>query len=176
MNRAAQKYLSILFAGYLFFGIQTAEAATVDSETVPCRTMGRWRNCVAVDLDSTSRDEDEKKFEAPNKGYAKIYIYRSTTVRPRSKSEVFLDDVEVATLGVNTYFVVEVLPGKHSVHIKTKENAVIDINTEEGHTYFLDLQLEFFFWRNSERLELTQDINAKTEITKLRLVKHSGRD
>ncbi|MBC3936854.1 DUF2846 domain-containing protein [Undibacterium rugosum] len=162
-----------LFARLLFGClISVAQlAAAGDADTVPCHTMGRWRNCVAVDLDSVSRDEAEKNFDAPQKGYAKIYIYRTTPVRPRSKSEVFLDDVALATLGVNTYAAFDITPGKHSLHVKTKDNAAIDINVEEGHRYFIDLQLEFLFWRNSERLELTDEATAKAQIMKSRLVK-----
>lgn len=164
--------ISLIFCG-LITSSQLASAAAANTDTVPCNTMGRWRNCVAVELESSSRDETEKKFEAPQKGYAKIYIYRATPVRPRSKSEVFFDDVELATLGVNTYVVLDVLPGKHSLHVKTKDNAAIDINAEEGQMYFVDLELEFLFWRNSEHLESADEAIAKAQILKSRLVKKS---
>ena len=72
-------------------------------------------------------------------GKAVVYFYSlsTSTTLGQIRKPVFLDDLELADIRPERYFIVLVEPGKHSFHLKKKKFGGIEMNFETGKTYYL---------------------------------------
>lgn len=72
---------------------------------------------------------------------AVVYFYSLKTIKTlgQVKKPVFLDDVEIAEVRPERYFVVVLAPGKHNFRLRDRKFGGIEMDFEAGKTYYLKM-------------------------------------
>ncbi len=81
--------------------------------------------------------QNENKPETTGNAIVYFYSLAATTTLGRVKKPVFLDDMEIAEIRPERYFIVMVEPGKHTFRLKNKKFGGIEMEFEAGKTYYL---------------------------------------
>jgi hypothetical protein len=145
--------------------VSACAAPPVQEGFVPCRRLGRMSECITVPLADPSADREAKQFIVPPDGKARVYLVRPYTQEPRRRTDVFLDGKCVAELAPLTYVVLDVLPGKHRLKVKTYDDtATLDIDVNENNIYYVQHQFDLLFNTISARLKVVQEGDAQPRI------------
>jgi hypothetical protein len=119
--------------------------ALADESFVLCSRLGRWRECITAPLASADQDVAAKEFRPPPSDRSKIYIARSNTIEPKTRSAIFLDDERVTSLAPMTYIALETSPGMHHLKARTDHDFEIAIDLAPGKTYYVQHHLSLLF-------------------------------
>jgi hypothetical protein len=100
-------------------------------------------NCSSVQLAPTSMDTYAKTFKPPS-GKANVYVARDTDITGGPNSpQIVLDGTIVGTVGYDTYVLMSVDPGRHSIMAISKWGSLQEqIQAEPDNNYFIK-----FAWR-----------------------------
>jgi hypothetical protein len=96
--------------------------------------------CASVPMTSASLDSEAKQF-TPKPGMASIYVCR-TSAGGVLKFQTMLDGRPVGGLVSNTYQMLSVPPGKHTVYASSEENVQHHkVMAEAGKNYFFKISV-----------------------------------
>ncbi len=109
---------------------------------------------------------------------ATVYIYHSSPKTGGilferlsgvlSSVPVYTDEVQLATLESESFFVVKLDPGKHTFRTNDQKS-IIEIDLKSGQTYYLRFEYKMGFTKPSERLALVNSERGGREIKDLKL-------
>ena len=92
--------------------------------------------CVSVPMASPEQDAAARSF-AVRPGKANIYVYRNEIFGTALRLPVALDGKLVGDTAINTFLVLEVSPGSHTIQSKTENGATVTINAVAGQSYYV---------------------------------------
>lgn len=145
--------------------VSACAAPPVREGFVSCWRLGRMSECITVPLADQSADVEAKQFMVPSNGKARLYLVRPYTQEPRRRTDFFIDGQRVAELAPMTYLVLDVLPGKHRLKVRTSdETTTLDIDVNENYIYYVQHQFDLLFNTTSARLKVVQEGDAQPRI------------
>jgi hypothetical protein len=97
--------------------------------------------CATVPMAAVSQDIDAKKF-APPPGQAHVYVFRGRGLGMALAFQVILDGKVVGSIAPDTYHLMAVDPGDHTIAASSNENAkLIRFRAAAGQNYFFEIDV-----------------------------------
>ena len=113
---------------------------------------GALAGCASVPMASMEADSGAKQF-LPKRGYSNIYLYRNETFGAAIAMTVSLDGKVMGRTGPQTYFLWEVVPGKHEVVSHTENTSRITIDAKEGRNHYVWQEVKMGMWQPGSQLQ-----------------------
>lgn len=92
--------------------------------------------CAAVPLASQQADRQAKSF-AVRPGLANIYIYRTESVGAALEIPVMIDGVFLGKTAEDTFVVLEVHPGRHTILSRAEQDTTLVVTAAPGQNVFV---------------------------------------
>ena len=118
---------------------------------------------------SIERDSQAKTF-AVKPGLSNIYVYRNETFGAAIKMDVELDGKLIGQTVANSYFALEVTPGKHTLISKAENNSVLDVNAEAGKNNFVWQEVKMGLIITRTKLQIVDEATGKAGIAESKLI------
>jgi hypothetical protein len=129
-----------------------------DDRFVLCRPFNHvWKECAAVPLASSMEDREAKSFSTPIDGKAQVYVVRRYVNEYQKLSEIVLNGRPVAALGPQTYVVLNLDPGKHTLVANTDDKSVMQLTVFPGKNYYVKYSLTLWLGTVSGKLVATDE-------------------
>lgn len=125
--------------------------------------------CASVPMASPEKDKAAKTF-AVKPGKANIYVYRNEVFGAAIKMRVLLNDKEVGRTASKTYLLMEVDPGKHTLHSDTENASTLVVNTVAGRNYFVWQEVKMGGFTASSLLQLVDEAKGKAGVAECSLI------
>ena len=116
--------------------------------------------CASVPLMDKEDDAAAKTFET-KPGLANIYVYRTESYGSSVKLPVVLDRVEVGATAADTYLMLRVHPGRHTLVSDPEKDTPLQIVTIAGHNYFVWQEVKTGVRRARSELHLMDEAEGK---------------
>jgi hypothetical protein len=128
-----------------------------------CRPFNHvWKECAAVPLASSMEDAEAKAFRTPINGMAQVYVVRRYPNEYRKTSEIILNGKPVATIGPETYIVLNLDPGDYTFVASTDEKAVLHLRVFPGENYYVKYGLTLWVGTVSGKLALADEREGRS--------------
>ena len=121
---------------------------------------GALAGCASVPMASMEADSSAKQF-LPRKSYSNIYLYRNETIGGAVAMTVSLDGKVIGKTGPQTYFLLEVTPGKHEIASHTENTARITIDAKEGRNHYVWQEVKMGMWQPRSQLQEMNEEEGK---------------
>jgi len=135
--------------------------------------------CSSVPMESTEKANIAKKFNAPSKDTAGIYVYRKDTfVGAALKKDVWIGKDCVGQTAKGVFFYKEV-PGSEKLEISTESEFspnTLTINAKNGELYFVEQFIKMGAFVGGADLELAHTDTGKSEVLRLGMAKGGNCD
>jgi hypothetical protein len=126
-------------------------------------------SCRSVPLASLEQDTQAKKFET-SQDHANIYIYRNEYLGNQIKVDLTLDGKLVGrTLG-DTFMLLKVPAGQHSIMSEAENKSTLDLKTEKGKNYFIWQESKFGWWLARTKLHEVSETEGKDGVRECKLI------
>ena len=112
--------------------------------------------CASVPLMDKDADKEAKTFET-KPGLANIYVYRNESYGAAVKLPVYLDGVKMGATAADTYLMLRVHPGRHTLVSDPYKDAPLQIVAVAGHNYFVWQEVITGLRRARSELQLVSD-------------------
>jgi len=123
--------------------------------------MSALAGCASVPMASLDADTSAKQFQ-PKNGHSSIYLYRNESFGGAIAMTVSLDGKIMGRTGPQTFFLWEVLPGKHEIQSHTENTARITVDAKEGRNHFVWQEVKMGMWQPGSQLhEVSEEEGRK---------------
>ena len=129
--------------------------------------------CASVPMASDAADGAAKTFSV-RPGFSNIYVYRNQSFGSAVAMTVAVDGVVVGTTAADTYVVVEVRPGAHTVQSKSEDESSIRITAGPGQNYFVYQEVTMGRFRARSLLHAVDEKQARDDLEECRLVERGS--
>lgn len=102
------------------------------------------------------------------KGKANLFIYRDGFIGAPYPLAIDVDGVFLGKTRTQTYFVVEVDPGRHSIVSHAENDSITEVNVVEGKNYFVKQVMSIGLILPRTRLQLMGEQEGKTAVLNCR--------
>lgn len=97
-----------------------------------------------------------------------VYIYRPSKMVGRAlEPSVFCDGVELGRMDNGRYFVLNLAPGKHIIHL-TDDKKGYEIDMGAGQTYYFRMGIEAGMWKGNGKILLESNEKGAAEVKKIK--------
>ena len=125
--------------------------------------------CASVPMASPERDTSAKAFKVkPDR--ANIYVYRNETLGAAIKMPVALNGKLVGDTAANTYMLLEVSPGRHTLVSKTENDSTLVVNAAAGRNYFVWQEVKMGMWAARSNLQQVDETTGKAAVQECKLI------
>ena len=124
--------------------------------------------CASVPMASPEKDSQAKQFSV-KPGKANIYLYRNETMGAAIKIDVFLDSKIVGKTAANTYFVLEVDPGSHTILSRSENDDEFKFSPVAGKNYFIWQEVKMGLLYARSKLQLVDESAGKAGVNECKL-------
>jgi hypothetical protein len=114
--------------------------------------------CASVPTAPTEQDAKAKDF-SPLSGKATLFIYRNESFGAAIPMTVIVNGKSLGQTAAQTYFRLNVLPGKYDVESHAENVSTVSISAEAGKNYFVWQEVKMGFWMART---LVQQVDEKT--------------
>ncbi|MDH4120984.1 MAG: DUF2846 domain-containing protein [Deltaproteobacteria bacterium] len=130
--------------------------------------LGGLAGCAAVEM-ASPMENDAAHHATPLPGKGLVYVYRSGVFGAAIKLRILMDGRDVGQTVANSFFLVDVAPGKHTIMGDAENTATLDIQVEEGKVMFVsqDIHMGLLSARNGLTLRDEKEARKKLEDCKL---------
>ena len=130
-------------------------------------------SCRTVPMANIEDDSKAKNFSTkPNK--AQIYIYRNEMIGAAIKIDVNLDGQLVGRTLSDTYLLLEVPPGKHTIMSEAENKSSLDIDAAKGKSYFIWQEVKMGFWLARSELHSVDESTGKAGVRECKMIQKTG--
>jgi len=102
-------------------------------------------------------DAEAKAFRTPITGKAQVYVVRRYANEYQKTSEIVLNGRPIATIGPETYIVLNLDPGDYSLVASTDDKAVLQLTVLSGKTYYIKYSLTLWLGTVTGKLVATDE-------------------
>jgi len=118
---------------------------------------------------SPDRDAAAKTFTVkPDK--ANIYVYRNETMGAAVKMPIALDGKLVGDTAANTFLILEVPPGNHTILSKTENDSTLTVSATAGSNYYIWQEVKMGMFAARSALHLVDEATGKAGIAECKLI------
>lgn len=126
--------------------------------------------CASVPMASKMADDAAKKFDV-TEGMSNIYIYRNESLGGAIKMPVLVDEKIAGDTGPETYILITVEPGNHTIISKSENDATLSLTTKENQNYFVWQEVKMGLWTARSKLHLVSEAKGRVGVSECKLVK-----
>jgi len=120
--------------------------------------------CASVPMASASADAEGKQF-APQPGRANIYISRGMGVGSALVFQTILDGRIAGALAPNTYQLLSVPAGQHTLIVSATENVQqTTLTVQPGRNYFVEVSVSMGWTRGHANIETVSDAEGRRQV------------
>lgn len=131
--------------------------------------------CATVPMASLDQDTKAKDFSsAPNK--ASLYIYRNESLGAAIPMTVSVNGKTLGQTAAQTYFMLNLLPGKYSVESHAENVSSISLPVEAGKNYFVWQEVKMGMWMARSLLQQVDETTGRAGVTASKLIASSTSD
>jgi uncharacterized protein DUF2846 len=124
--------------------------------------------CASVPLAEPDKDKAAKTF-AVRPGFSNIYVYRNQSFGAAVAMTVAVDGVVVGKTAADTYLVVEVRPGPHTIQSRAEDESSLRITAAPGQSYFVHQEVTMGRFRARSVLHAVDAAEAKAVLDECNL-------
>lgn len=117
-----------------------------------------FAGCAAVPMASLDQDAEAKKFAVPA-DKARIYVYRNESIGGAVPMTVSLDGRVMGRSAMQTYFMWDLPPGKHTITSHAEDVSNLTLETVTGNAYYVWQEVKMGMWFARS---LLQQVDEKT--------------
>lgn len=129
-----------------------------DNRFFLCRPFNHvWKECAAVPLASSIEDSRAKAFSTPLNGKAQVYVVRRYLNEHQKTSEIVLNGKPVAALGPETYILLNLDPGQHTLVARTDDRSELQLTVLPGKNYYVKYSLTLWLGTVSGKLAVADE-------------------
>lgn len=126
-------------------------------------------SCRSVPLASLDQDHNAKKFEI-SQNQANVYIYRNEFLGNQIKIDVSIDGKLVGrTLG-DTYLLLKLPEGEHTILSEAENKSFLNLRTEKGKNYFIWQETKMGMWLARTQLNLVSEAEGQRGVRECKLI------
>jgi len=129
--------------------------------------------CASVPMASDEKDAAAKTFRV-QPGKSNIYVYRNESIGAAVKMEVNLDTTEITATAANTYLLLTVDPGKHTItsHAEDDDTLTVDAQPNKNHFVWQEVKMGILYART--KLHLVDEQAGKIGVSECKLIEPSN--
>jgi hypothetical protein len=136
-------------------------------------SMALAAGCASVPMANKDADKAAKTFSV-RPGFANIYIYRNQSFGSSVLMTVAVDGVVVGTTAADTYVLVEVRPGPHTIQSRAEDEVSLGVTAGPGQNYFVHQQVKMGSFRARSELRAVDEEEAREDLDECRLVERGS--
>ena len=126
-------------------------------------TLSALTGCASVPLADHAADREAKTY-AVRPGFSNVYIYRNQSFGAAVAMTVAIDGVVVGKTAADTYLMVEVRPGAHTIQSRAEDESSLRITAAPGQSYFVHQQVTLGRFRARSVLHSVDAAQAKADM------------
>ena len=131
--------------------------------------------CASVPMASMDQDTKAKEFSpAPNK--ASLYIYRNENMGGAIPMTVTVNGKALGQTGAQTYFRLNVAPGKYNIESHAENVSSLPVIVETGKNYFVWQEVKMGFWMARSLLQQVDEKTGRAGVMESKLIASSVSD
>lgn len=121
-------------------------------------------SCASVPMTSASDDAEAKQF-TPRPGRGSIYVTRGLGVGSALVFQTILDGRIVGALAPNTYQLLSVPPGQHTLIVTAVENMQqTTFSVQPGKNYFVEVSVSMGFINGHANIQPISDTRGRSQV------------
>lgn len=125
--------------------------------------------CASVPMASLDQDTKAKDFSPiPNK--ASLYIYRNESFGAAIPMTVSVNGKALGQTAAQTYFRLNLTPGKYAVESHAENVSNLPLTTEAGKNYFVWQEVKMGMWTARSLLQQTDEITGRAGVMESKLI------
>ncbi len=125
--------------------------------------------CASVPMAPMDQDIKAKDFSpAPNK--ASLYIYRNESFGAAIPMTVSVNGKALGQTAAQTYFRLNIIPGKYSVESHAENVSSLSLTTEAGKNYFVWQEVKMGMWMARSLLQQTDEPTGRAGVIESKLI------
>ena len=125
--------------------------------------------CATSPVATDSLDQAAKTF-IPKPGKANVYVYRNEMFGGAVSMEVFLNGQSVGRTGAQTYLLLEVPPGKHTITSKAENESRVELTVEAGKNYFVWQEVKMGIMSARNQLQVVNETAGRAGVAESKLL------
>lgn len=126
-------------------------------------------SCASVPMAPLDQDTKAKDFSPiPNK--ASLYIYRNESFGAAIPMTVSLNGKALGQTAAQTYFRLNLVPGKYTVESNAENVSTLPLTTEVGKNYFVWQEVKMGMWMARSLLQQTDEITGRAGVMESKLI------
>lgn len=131
--------------------------------------------CASVPMAPMDQDTKAKEFSpAPNK--AALYIYRNESFGGAIPMTVAVNGKALGQTAAQTYFRLNIVPGKYNVESHAENVSSFPLTTEAGRNYFVWQEVKMGMWMARSLLQQTDETTGRAGVLESKLIATSISD
>jgi len=128
--------------------------------------------CVSVPMASPEADAQAKTYATlPTK--ANLYVFRHESFGRTNKMTVSLDGKLVGQTTAQTYFLLQVDPGKHEVASLAENVSTLSVDAQAGKNYFVWQEVKMGAWSARSLLQLVDEETGRKRVDACMRAQHN---
>ena len=131
--------------------------------------------CASVPTASTEQDAKAKDF-SPLAGKATLFIYRNETFGAAVPMTVVVNGKSLGQTAAQTFFRLNVLPGKYVVESHAENVSTVNIAAESGKNYFVWQEVKMGFWMARTLVQQVDETKGRAGVMESKLIATSLQD
>lgn len=125
--------------------------------------------CASVPMASLDQDTKAKTFSPPpNK--AALYIYRNESFGAAIPMTVSVNSKALGQTAAQTYFRLELVPGKYTMESHAENVSTLPLTTEAGKNYFVWQEVKMGMWMARSLLQQTDETSGRAGVMESKLI------
>lgn len=125
--------------------------------------------CASVPMASLDQDTKAKDFSpVPNK--ASLYIYRNESFGAAMPMTVSVNGKVLGQTAAQTYFRLNLTPGKYNVESHAENVSTLPLTTEAGKNYFVWQEVKMGMWMARSLLKQTDETTGRAGVMESKLI------
>lgn len=124
--------------------------------------------CASVPMANVQQDAAAKTFKH-TEGKANLYVYRNESLGAALKLPVIVDGKVVGDTAANTFMLLTLEPGKHTVLSKSKDD-VLELDLQAGKNYFVWQEIKMGAFSGGTKLQQVSDAVGQKAVAECKLI------
>lgn len=125
--------------------------------------------CASVPMAPLDQDSKAKDF-SPNPNKASLYIYRNESFGAAIPMTVAVNGKTLGQTAAQTYFRLNLAPGKYNVESHAENVSILSLTTEAGKNYFVWQEVKMGMWMARSLLQQTDETTGRAGVMESKLI------
>lgn len=125
--------------------------------------------CATVPMAPIDIDAKAKAF-SPEPNKASLYVYRNENYGAALRMRVLVNGKLLGKTAAQTYFRLNVMPGKYTIESSTENVSSLALSVEAGKNYFVWQEVKMGTWSGKSRLQQVDENTGRAGVMESKLI------